>query len=125
MTMGMVYGLALSAITRANREAEAQAASGVVNEPARLTGDELRPAEPVVPVRLSLVSSNKNFRPDYMRVGVRFDGVERNDVQSYDAEAGWIETVKRQVLYGVVEPFWRYPETRQQRRARERWENKR
>lgn len=114
MSMGLIHGMKLRAI----REAE---------EAARLTGEELRTVvnpEPEVPVRLSLVSSHKDFRPDYMRVGVRFDGVERNDVQSYDAEAGWLETIKRQVLYGVVEPFWRYPETRQQRRARQRWEAK-
>lgn len=122
MSLGLIYGMAL----RAQREAaEAQGAEAVVSTGGPLTGAELRTPEPIVPVRLSLVSSNKNFRPDYMRVGVRFDGVERNDVQSYDAEAGWIETIKREVLYGVIEPFWRYPETRQQRRARQRWESKR
>jgi tRNA A37 N6-isopentenylltransferase MiaA len=52
--------------------------------------------------------------------------MERNDVQWYDMDE------KRLLLLGgtigftdaVIEPYWRYPETRQIRRARERWERK-
>lgn len=73
---------------------------------------------------LSLRMGHFNYRPDYARVGVRFNGEERKDVEFYDADAGRIKTIHGQLLEGLVEPFWRYPENRQMRRARERWEAK-
>lgn len=81
--------------------------------------EELEP-----PRKLSLVISHPYYRPDFARVGVKLDGQERNDVQTYNADTGRLETINRQVLHGIIEPFWRYSESRQMRRARERWERK-
>lgn len=74
------------------------------------------------PLRLSLRLGHPDYRPDYARVGVLFNGEERNDVERYD-ETG-IVTIHGQRLEGVVTPYWRYDENRQLRRARERWEAK-
>jgi hypothetical protein len=83
--------------------------------------------EIAVPDRLSNESSHHDFRPDFTRVGVRVDGVERNDIIWYDQRLGRYRTTsdahdKDAVRFGTVEPYWRHAESRQQRRARERWE---
>lgn len=113
MMMGQAYGAGLAAINAAKHEEERLRKWKEEGDPVPL------------PQRLSLLTWHKDYRPDYSRVGVKLNGEERKDVQSYDVEARELETVHRQKLYGTIEPFWRYPETRQQRRARERWEAKR
>lgn len=81
---------------------------------------------PPPPPRLSSKMGHRDFHPCYSRVGIRFDEQERSDVREYDIthEPHMLITVRGEVLYGVVEPYWRYAESRQQRRARERWEAK-
>lgn len=111
--MGQAYGAGLAAINAAKLEDERL-------QKWKEEGDPLP-----IPRRLSLVITHRDFRPDYARVGVLFNGDERKDVKTYDADANTLETVRGEKLIGHVEPFWRYPETRQQRRSRERWEAKR
>jgi hypothetical protein len=74
------------------------------------------------PRHLSSDKRNPHYNPVYVRVGVRFDGVDRTDVNEYDADAGWIRIRhKRQgrwvlgsdgryvttQLVGLVEPYFR------------------
>jgi len=82
------------------------------------------PAPDAPPRRLTNVVSHRDFHISFMRVGLRIDGEERNDVHWYDADRGLYSLVGPEVSIreGVVEPFWRYPESRQNRRQRERWE---
>lgn len=80
------------------------------------------------PRRLSNEPTHKDFRPDFMRVGLRIDGVERSNVSWYDADRNMYSTVgdKNRLVGAVsIEPFWRYPETRQSRRELARWRAKR
>ncbi len=78
------------------------------------------------PRRLSIWLLHPAYHPSYARVGVKFNGVERNDVQWYDLDKQQIRIKNtNQLLEGDVVVFWRYPETRQQKRARESWEKKR
>ena len=73
------------------------------------------------PQALSNHVNHRDFHPSYMRVGVRIDGVERKDLKWYDVRAGLAATTDGVMLKSeTIEPFWRYPENRQQRRARER-----
>lgn len=83
------------------------------------------PAGP--PRRLTNVVTHPDYHPSYMRVGVKVDGEDRNDIHWYDQDAGVYATNARlqPVKSGFIETYWRYPETRQQRRARERWEQSR
>lgn len=80
------------------------------------------------PRRLTNAPNHEWFHPSYSRVGVRIDGVERNDIKAYDADGKcyWVTgmDLKRDVPKFAleIEPYWRYAENRQQRRARERWE---
>lgn len=77
------------------------------------------------PPRVSSDPNHKDFHPSYLRIGIMFDGVERNDVARYDAAAVaiWLTTDKKgPPVMGRVEPFWRWTEGRQERRARERWD---
>ena len=81
--------------------------------------------EPTIPRRLSIDPNSPDFHPSYQRVGVRIDGVERNDLQWYDMDRKeYMTTAKTSHLAETIEPYWRYIETRQMRRARERWEGK-
>lgn len=81
------------------------------------------PFEP--PRRLSIWLSHPAYHPSYARVGIKFNGVERNDVQWYDLDKRQIRIKgTNELLEGDIVAFWRYPETRQQRRARESWEKK-
>jgi hypothetical protein len=79
-----------------------------------------------VPRKLSNDPLHKDFRPDFMRVGVRIDGVERNYVAWYDIDAGVYQRIGSDETYytGKIEPFWRSPETRQDRRLLKRWFDK-
>lgn len=85
------------------------------------------PTDPAGPPPRALSNNvnHRDFHPSYMRVGVRIDGVERKDLKWYDVRAGLAATTDGVMLKSdTIEPFWRYPENRQQRRARERWEAK-
>lgn len=78
------------------------------------------------PERLSIEMKSKDYHPSYTRVGVRIDGVERKDIAFYDVKKlEYMTANETSHLATSIEPYWRYPESRQQRRARERWEGKR
>jgi hypothetical protein len=80
----------------------------------------------IPPSRLSIDPNSPDFHPSYTRVGVRVDGKERNDLQWYDVKRlEYMTTDKTSHLATSIEPYWRFVESRQQRRARERWEGKR
>lgn len=77
------------------------------------------------PQKLSIWTSHPDYHPSYPRIGVKFNGVERNDIQWYDLAKRSVRLNKtNELLVGDIELFWRYPESRQQRRAREAWEKK-
>lgn len=80
--------------------------------------------EPTLPRRLTNVVTHPDYHPSFMRVGVRVDGEERNDIYWYDLDQMRYATNAKltPAIAGLIDPYWRYPETRQQRRARERWE---
>lgn len=82
------------------------------------------------PQRLSNDPNHPDFHPSYNRVGVRIDGAERRDCIWYNAPAGRYLTLGTgrngaRLEAQSIEPFWRWAESRQERRARERWEGKR
>lgn len=84
------------------------------------------PAAPELPRRLSIDIRSPDYHPSFVRVGVRIDGIERNDIQWYDLDRKeYMTTNKSSHLAETIEPYWRFAESRQQRRARERWEGKR
>ena len=79
-----------------------------------------------LPDRLSVDKTSKFFDGRYKRVGVRFNGAQRNgDVQEYCVSEGWIKVRERNSqkkfvvnpdgsykivqLHGAVEPFWMRP----------------
>lgn len=82
----------------------------------------LEPEAGPPPRRLSTDERSPNFHPDAMKVGVTFNGVERQrDVVEYDADEGWIKSYARDTRgrvkqergravvvrqKGVVEPYW-------------------
>jgi hypothetical protein len=77
------------------------------------------------PTKLSIWPSHPDFHPSYARVGVILDGVERNDIQWYDLIGQVVRINKtNEMIVGLLQVYWRYPESRQQRRAREVWERK-
>lgn len=80
------------------------------------------------PRRLSSDANHPDFHPCYSRVGIMFNGAERNDVIRYDLDHGliWLnrESGNKQ-MWGEIEPYWRFTESRQMRRAREQWDSKR
>lgn len=78
------------------------------------------------PRRLSIDPNSPDFNPCYVRVGVKVDGVDRNDLQWYDQDRlEYMTTAKTSHLAETLEPYWRYIPSRQQRRAEERWKEKR
>lgn len=84
--------------------------------------DEL-PNDP--PRRLSIDPNSPDFHPCYVRVGVRVNGKERNDIQYYDLDqSSYMTTDKTSHLATELEPYWRYQPSRQQRRHEEAWERK-
>ncbi|HQZ42701.1 MAG TPA: DUF3297 family protein [Flavobacteriales bacterium] len=81
--------------------------------------------DPTLPTRLSVDPNSPDFHPCYVRVGVRVDGKERNDILSYDLKFLRYVTTSQEICFSeLIEPYWRFAESRQQRRARERWEGK-
>jgi hypothetical protein len=60
----------------------------------------------VLPKAYSLAVGNRALTK---RIGIRFNGVERNDVVSYDSVLGRIRTLSGEELTGKVEPYWRTP----------------
>jgi hypothetical protein len=51
---------------------------------------------------------SSNNRALCARIGIRFDGAERNDVTQYEAgEEGFVVTMKGERLVGRVGPYWR------------------
>lgn len=76
------------------------------------------------PRKLSSKIGHANYRPDAGRVGLKIDGIERNDIRFYDMDSNVYETTAGDLKVGEIEPYWRYAESRQMRRARERWEGK-
>lgn len=74
------------------------------------------------PSRLSIDPNSPDFHPCFVRVGVRVDGIERNDLQWYDVKRlEYMTTAKTSHLAVSIEPYWRYDASRQQRRAEERY----
>jgi hypothetical protein len=77
------------------------------------------------PEILSLEANSPDFHPCYVRVGVRIDGVERDDIAYYNTKNLSYKTILNTSHAAVViEPYWRYIPSRQHRRAEERWNKK-
>ena len=75
---------------------------------------------------LSIESNSPHFHPCYCRVGVVIDGQERNDIAYYNQDDLSYKTARNTSHLAVsIEPYWRYQPSRQQRRAEERWAEKR
>lgn len=71
----------------------------------RLNHDPLKALEPAYPPR-KLVRSRDNWEL-CNKIGIRFNGLPRRDVNAYDCDEGWIVTTSGRLLYGPVEPYWR------------------
>lgn len=88
-----------------------------------------RMADAGLPLDLSSDIRSVFYHPSCLRVGVKIDGEIRNDITEYHARSGEYRT-QGQGRAGppkkakTVEAYWRHEESRQQRRARERWEAK-
>lgn len=77
------------------------------------------------PRKLCIEMKDPAFNPCYTRVGVRIDGVERNDIAYYDMDMLSYRTNKdTSHLAKAIEPYWRYEASRQQRRFEARWNEK-
>lgn len=111
---------------------EADALPGKIAE---LQEERKQPIEPapgaypnVPPARVSSDPNHRDFHPSCKRIAVLVDGVARNDVHWYDAPAGVFRIVgdgrNGQLHSGQVVVYWRWAESRQERRARERWDSK-
>lgn len=89
------------------------------------TLEEVVVIDPTLPRRLSIDPNSPDFNPCYVRVGVRIDGNERNDLQWYDADRlEYLTTRDSSHVAETMEPYWRYQPSRQQRRAEQRWQEK-
>ena len=75
---------------------------------------------------LSSDPNSDDYHPSCLRVGLRIDGEERRDVMMYDCGTRIYMTTDKEahMAQRSIEPYWRHVESRQQRRARERWEGK-
>jgi hypothetical protein len=74
------------------------------------------------PRKLSIDPNSPYFHPCYVRVGVRVDGEERNNIEYYDLDqSSYMTTDKSSHLAKEIEPYWRWEANRQQRRMEERW----
>ncbi len=74
------------------------------------------------PAVLSIDPNSKDFHPCYVRVGVRIDGEERNNIQYYNLnDLSYMTTDNTSHLAKEIDPYWRYQPSRQQRRAEARW----
>jgi hypothetical protein len=83
---------------------------------------------PPPPRQLCSTGSHPDFNPCCARVGLLIDGRVRADVIRYDVDQLRFWTLgtglKGEPLHAAeIVPFWKEHETRQQRRARERWES--
>jgi hypothetical protein len=77
------------------------------------------------PRKLAIDANSPHYHPCYTRVGVRVDGVERNDIAFYDLDMkSYMTTDKTSHLAESIEPYWRFNPSRQHRRAEARWELK-
>jgi hypothetical protein len=81
------------------------------------------PDKPALPDRLAVDSRSPHYRKDVLEhaIGIRFNGVDRNDVEEYCVSEGWVKvavgnkvdrrgnplTIK---LKGEVSPYYRAPE---------------
>lgn len=84
---------------------------------------EPEPKEDLPPRILSSDIREKGYHPSCLRVGVKVNGEVKNNVTAYDQDKGEVTYQGSHVVAGVtIETYWRYPESRQQRRARQRWE---
>jgi hypothetical protein len=81
----------------------------------------------VPPRRLCADRSSRHWHPSCGSVGVRINGVEVTDCWEYNLDAVEAQRGQHGTMGPVeqLEVFVRSPESRQQRRARERWEAKR
>lgn len=88
-----------------------------------LAPEEQQEAPP--PRKLTSDPNLPHYHPGCLRVGVRINGQERRDIIAYDMDKREALTQRKQLLQLVeIETYWRWPEARQERRARERWEKK-
>lgn len=82
----------------------------------------------VPPARVSGDPNHPDYHPSCARIGVLVDGAAMPGVHWYDAQAGRFRIVsegrKGPVHEGQVTVFWKWQESRQERRARERWDAK-
>jgi hypothetical protein len=80
------------------------------------------------PRRCTSKADHPDFHPSCARIGVTVDGVDRSDVIQYDLHSRTYRTLDtgmkgEAILAQTIEVRWKWPESRQQRRARERWES--
>lgn len=74
---------------------------------------------------LAIDLKSPHYHPCYCRVGVRVDGVERNDIAYYNMDdLSYMTQHKTSHLATSIEPYWRYQASRQQRRAEARHRSK-
>lgn len=100
----------------------------IIDEAADITPEQVKAVlgEPKPPSILSIELGDPHYHPCYVRVGVRIDGEERNDIAYYNLNNRSYKTNRdTSHLAQTIEPYWRYQPSRQQRRAEERWERKR
>lgn len=86
---------------------------------------EPEPKEDTPPRKISSDIRSADYHPCCLRIGLKINGEVKNNVIAYDMDRGVVSYQGGLVVNAdTIEPFWRYPETRQQRRARESWEKK-
>lgn len=80
------------------------------------------------PARVSSDPNHPDFHPSARRIAVMVDGRPMGNVHWYDAPAGVFRITDDgrdgQLHSGQVTVYWRWEESRQERRARERWDSK-
>lgn len=97
-----------------------------------LVANQAQPVDPpayphVPPPRVSSDPNHPDYHPSCRRIGVMVDGVRKTDCCWYDAPGGFwrsIDAPKGHPRPGQVVVFWLWTESRQERRARERWDAK-
>lgn len=80
------------------------------------------------PARVSSDPNHRDYHPSCSRIGVLVDGERRKDCCWYDAPGGFWRSIDDgrhgTPRPGAVTVFWLWQESRQERRARERWDSK-
>lgn len=77
------------------------------------------------PARLASRHNHADYHPCYPRVGLRVNGEERSDVIEYDRASRRVRLRDDRLFLDVeVEPYWRRPASRQERRLSERYDAK-